>query len=787
MSTNYLIPLPQRRLLSNVGNKARSLNHLLLQGYPVPKTWICSQEAHREYKNGNNQILRILETELQTTLDSSSYAVRSSVRFEDGSKNSYAGQFKTVLDVQGIAGILEAIQLVWESSTDPEVHSHNPTHQADSNEILTSVIIQEMVQPKISGVTFSVNPVTGMDEIIVEAVEGSGEALVQEGITPWRWVYKWGSWLEEPEDAEVDPVLIQQVVQLTKQISSERDCPVDLEWVYDGRTLHLVQVRQVTALDIPLFSNHISREVFPGLIKPLIWSINVPLVNGAWIQLLTELIGPNDIQPADLAKSFFNRAYFNMGTIGRIMERMGFPFNTLELLMGLEIDGTDKPSFKPGSGTFALLPRMGWFALRKIGFGKRVARRSSQDLAHYRALRDLDLTQWSDSRLLTHIREHFQSVQETAYFNVITPLLMQFYNLILDRALTKADIDPRSLKFEYAQGDSFSSDPYRDLQRLSVLYEELGPDQKARLENEGFRSLKDMSNTEDFQSTLDGFVDKFGHLSDSGNDFSAVPWRENPELILEMIRHHQWKNRTGSGKLFSELELSGFQRLRLTLPYRRAHRFQMLREKIGTAYTLGYGLFRNAFLELGNRLQSRGIITAVGDVMFLKWEEVEHATNAPDEADDYQAVIDERKLEIQRSELVQPPSIIYGDEPVIKTAASTNTLSGTPTARGSYTGPARVVRGLEDMDQVNDGDVLVVPYSDISWTPLFAKAGAVVAEAGGILSHSSIIAREYGIPAVVAVADACQLLANAQVTVNGNNGQVILHRTTQNTSDRTGD
>jgi pyruvate,water dikinase len=78
------------------------------------------------------------------------------------------------------------------------------------------------------------------------------------------------------------------------------------------------------------------------------------------------------------------------------------------------------------------------------------------------------------------------------------------------------------------------------------------------------------------------------------------------------------------------------------------------------------------------------------------------------------------------------------------------------------------------MNRVQEGDVLVIPYSDVSWTPLFAKAGAVVAEAGGILSHSSIIAREYGIPAVVAVPGACQLADGTQLTVDGNNGQVIL-------------
>jgi pyruvate,water dikinase len=86
-----------------------------------------------------------------------------------------------------------------------------------------------------------------------------------------------------------------------------------------------------------------------------------------------------------------------------------------------------------------------------------------------------------------------------------------------------------------------------------------------------------------------------------------------------------------------------------------------------------------------------------------------------------------------------------------------------------------VVQGIQDFEKVQAGDVLVIPYSDVGWTPLFARAGAVVAEAGGILSHSSVIAREYGIPAVVSVSGACGLADNSTVSVDGYRGEIIVH------------
>ena len=104
-----------------------------------------------------------------------------------------------------------------------------------------------------------------------------------------------------------------------------------------------------------------------------------------------------------------------------------------------------------------------------------------------------------------------------------------------------------------------------------------------------------------------------------------------------------------------------------------------------------------------------------------------------------------------------------------------DSLDGTPTSRGRYSGPVRVVQGIQDFPKVQQGDVLVIPYADVGWTPLFARAGAVIAESGGMLSHSSIVAREYHIPAVVSVAHACQLADDTIVSVDGYQGVITVH------------
>jgi pyruvate,water dikinase len=121
------------------------------------------------------------------------------------------------------------------------------------------------------------------------------------------------------------------------------------------------------------------------------------------------------------------------------------------------------------------------------------------------------------------------------------------------------------------------------------------------------------------------------------------------------------------------------------------------------------------------------------------------------------------------------PSVIYGDQPPPLKVETVTRLKGIPTSRGQYRGHVKVIRGIQDFHRLEDGDVLVIPYSDVGWTPLFIKAGAVIAESGGILSHSSIIAREYNIPAVVSVPHACHLQENILVTVDGYHGEVVIH------------
>jgi pyruvate,water dikinase len=784
MAKSYIYPVQKgKRLPGTVGNKARCLRFLIARRYRIPLTHVCTWDAHVDSLEIMGTLDR-LENELLEIIDSEKYyAVRSSANVEDEGNQSYAGQFKTVLNVRGVKEILAAVQKVWSSASLTEEHDYSDNTKSEAGAVKMGVIIQEMVHPEVSGVSFSKNPLTGLDEVVVEAVRGSGVSLVQEGITPNRWINKWGEWIEMSDQTDIPRGLIEEVVAATRAVAGEYGSPVDLEWVYDGHDLHWVQLREITSLDnIPIFSNQISKEVLPGLIKPLIWSINVPLVNSAWVRLFTELIGRNDIDPSSLARAFYYRAYFNMGTIGQIFEALGMPRESLELLMGIESGGSQKPTFKPTGKIIVHLPRMLLFALKKLIFGRKVMKfvpsmESRLKLYDSRFWDNSDerLHALSDDELLEDTGRLFRLNQETAYYNIVVPLLMNLYNRLFYSRLSKHGVDPDSFDATRGFGPLKELDPNTHLARLHGEYANLGADFQSRIAEYGYTGLAGTDGSNAFGSKVDSFIRDFGHFSDSGNDFSSIPWRENPDLVVKMIVQYNSIEKGRERISFEELPAGLQKRFLLRMLYTRSRQFRLYREQVSSLYTFGYGLFRDYFLALGERLVHRGVIEQREDVFYLYFDELKEIVQSATMEEEIRELISSRRREMDFYSDVVMPGIIYGDRPPPVEKREVEKLHGTPTSQGYYRGPVRVIRGLNEFEKLKNREVLVIPYADVGWTPLFSRAGAVIAESGGILSHSSIMAREYGIPAVVSVSGACSIKSGIVVTVDGYTGNITLH------------
>ncbi len=758
---NYVFTLNDGSIREKGGNKAKNLRFLSRNHYAVPKGWVVSWDALMDYQGEDHGVFDKLRLEFQDKIQpGKAYAIRSSSSVEDDKQHSFAGLFCSLLQVEGMENILEAILEVWKSLESEKLRTYYENQEMNVPLVQIGVIVQEMVPAIYSGVVFSKNPLTGLSETIIEVGRGTGDDQVEAKENPERWVSKWGHWLEKPKTSFITEDLALKLVEKTGKIAKKFGKPVDLEWAFDGKELYFLQVRPITQLDIPIYSNKITKEMLPGIIKPLVWSVNTRLINKIWADILNQLTGDNSIKPDMLTGYYYYRAYFNMALFGQVFESLGMPYEALELLLGLEMEGNQKPHMKPGLGILPRVPSLLSFTSSFLSAEKRFQRiyeKKVETYSHLAKIMDQDIT---PMQLLEVAEQIFLETEEVAYFNIMIPMQMMMYHRVLKSQLEKKGYDIRNLKLEGLEEAAEKHSPHFHLKKLQEKFNL--PDNKLD-ENQEIHLAQD----------IEMFLKSFGHFSDSGNDCSSIPWRENPEIIRKMLqmKAHDTPLKDENEET-KEFKIS---RRNPTLHFmlKRTSRFAIHREAISSLYTYGYGQFRTCFIQLGEDLAQRGIIEEKEDIFFLYWQELVNLIK-DEKPSSQKECIEQRKKEMEEQRDIRVPELIFGDKQPPLQEGALCSLKGIPTSLGTYTGPARVLQGLSDFELLGLGDVLIIPFSDVGWSPLFARAGAVVAESGGILSHSSIVAREYKIPAVVSVTGACMIPDGTMVTVNGYTGEIIM-------------
>jgi phosphohistidine swiveling domain-containing protein len=765
-----VLRIGHHRLDRGAGGKAIGLRWLQRHGYLIPDTWVILPSDAEPRRDA-------LAAALAGVVQAGHrYAVRSSADVEDGTERSFAGQFDSVLDVSGLDDVIDATLLVLRGADSESVKAYSAARSGPDRAVRMAVLVQEMVQPTMAGVAFSANPVTGFTEVIIEAVKGSGEGLVQRGETPERWVRKAGAWRTTPEPGELPTDVAEQLAADVAEMGKRFGRPVDVEWVLGGEGLTYVQLRPITGIgNVSYYSNRLSRGMLPGIIVPLVWSVNIPLVNGAWIRLLEQLVGPTGLQPTDLAARLYCRAYFNMGAMGTLFDMLGLPRESLELLSGMESTEGQRPKMKLTPKTLRKLPRVLVFATRLVGYERRAGRELAELSASFAELQSaVDLDSADPGELIATLDSLKPIMAATAYSNVLTQLLSEAHNHRLVRRLSSLGIAYDSVDFENRDDGDEGRDPTAAISALRDLSGELPDELLESMKADGVDALRDDPGAARFVARFDRFIDSYGHFSDSGTDFSYVPWREEPAAVVRLIVAQE-PARPSAPKV-RRLDLARVPRGRSYLRrFDRASRFQVLREEVSSFYTRCYGFQRPLYLRLSALCDLDGSVPTGRAIFYLTADEVRDLAQGRLDADSARALAlgrYEEEVEV-RDAIV--PDVVFGDVAQPLHVGTSGSLTGVATSSGRHTGRAVKISSVSQAPDLKDGDVIVVPYSDVAWTPLFSRAGAIVAESGGFLSHTSIVAREYGIPAVVSVSSAMHAIPQgALVEVDGFTGIVTV-------------
>ena len=613
----------------------------------------------------------------------------------------------------------------------------------------------------------------------------------------------------------LSPAEATEIARLALSVEKLHGGPVDVEWAYQGAQLFLLQARSITSerassspppkdwipasntqIDpkYPLYSNGNISEVLPGCVTPLSWDHTGQLIEHAFQTQLEALgaIDPSDEAPSVLG-FFYHRPYINVSLLLEAATRTpGMTPDTVhEELIG-----------KPESRTPALraadfLPhRFGrlWRVLRVVLVHARTlssrieACRHSAESDETR-VSDAWLTSASDELLLEQVRMNADlAAPSVVHVWASTLASVAFTQLRRFTARWLGDEDG-ALASELVTGIEHlpSIAPALALQGLC--------EKIARSEDLAMLFRSDADDTailealrsDPLNQELEDFLSRYGHRGVSEAELQRSCWREDPAQVVSLMRNNFRpgaatpidvfaRQRRAHEAAMGKLDvLSAWRRFWLRALIRRARSGLLNRETMKDLVVRRLDRSRRVYRELNRRLVARHLIVSPDDMFFLRWSELRDLVAGTWSAREVAELMEERQRDYRWSRQVDVPKLQRGRPRVLdpEELKYDLELAGMGVSPGRITGTARVVTDPRHGAYIEPGEILVAPVTDVAWTPLFAQAGGLVVEVGGLLSHGSIVAREYGVPTVVGVAGATRSIRTGdRISVDGSSGRV---------------
>jgi len=730
-------------------------------------------------------------------------AVRSSLIGEDTFTSSFAGQLDSVLNIRTEDQVLDAVKQCLASAFNwgliRYIQEHTPGDAENYIQNLSmAVIVQEMVSARASGVVFTADPVSGRPWTIIEASPGLGEDMTKGVVDPDRYVRdETNALTKHKPDSRDDYVLsenqIHQLEQISRQVAGHSDTPRDIEWAWDGTMVYLLQDRPITTLqNKKIYSNRMVSDMLPGLIKPLVWTINAEgKLKNTLGRVFTEIIGPNDYDFTKLAEQIHSRLYANNSMLGLLFTRMGLPPNFFEM-MSREEKSAGKKRFHVNARSLLTLLRLfrfAWKNMRTTHHLKSAIHRHNEQLDRFRKH---DWETENERAVLDRIEELIDLYSDSMWINFIGPINMMIRQKILARFSHKhaPDVEPTDLLRGLMGLKSLESN--REIQGLASLAKNLDREMLQHLKTRSDdRIRQELGKTQagrDLCQAMDSFLDKYGFLSALGTDISRPAWIENPAVIWHAVAQRVEHPPARSSPHFDAIRararqevcnrLKAGQRLLFGGLFRSTVKFVQLREQSSFLVSEDSFHLRQAFLALARMLKNKGLLDDTDDLFYLYLDEI-HELVARGESSKMRRCIAERRTKMEEDSALDLPDVIYGDVRASfapREEPERSFLTGIVGCSGHVQGRARIIFDpAEAPTDLTQEDILVVPFSDTSWTPLFSGIGGLIAETGGLLSHTAIIAREYGLPAMVSVKRVTRLIREGQsITLDANQGRVYL-------------
>lgn len=764
-------------------------------------------------------------------------AVRSSATAEDLASASFAGQQDTYLNVRGSGDLAAAVIDCWASLWNARAMAYRSREGLDPATVRLAVVVQRVVEADAAGVMFTANPSNGRrDQVVISAAWGLGESVVSGAVTTDDVVVdatgrvesrrtadkevmtaysdKGTRELPVPEQQRRQPVLDDAAAAaLARQgvaIAEHFGTPQDIEWARSAGEFFIVQSRPVTALPEPaaetptewplpypkgMYFRASIVEQLPDPLSPLFADLIDGSVTRSIRALLSEAVGSDVVREGDVSLPAINGyAYYYYSSSG------------MWRVVGKSL--TAVGALARGKAYMGIKGWRDHSHPRYRGLVRRWAAKPLKDLPAPELLKGI-------SELLDAGTAYYAAVQSVIPIAATSEITFRaFYDRLVRRAG-----DPPGQTFLLG----FDSEPIRAEKSLFDLaaWARGHPELAAALTSGPAESIAASVRTgdrpagvgaedwEQWRTRFQRHLDRYGHAVYNLDFVNPVP-ADDPSALLETLKFflrgeghdpHERQQRSADRREDQSrairARLDPARRAAFTRLLRWAQRAAPVREDALADIGLAWPLMRRMLLELGQRLVGSGIIADPADVFWLRLDELRNAidfglatpgaaitgTERPVRAD----AVEQRKMVWRGQRKAAAPQLLpesrwmeraFGSMmPARSQDQRGDTFSGVGASSGQVTAPARVLGGPEDFASMRPGEVLVARMTTPAWTPLFAMASGVVTDVGGPLSHSSIVAREYGIPAVLGTGVATQRLTSGrQVKVDGDAGTVTIER-----------
>lgn len=688
-----------------IGGKAKQLSALQLAGFRVPE-FLCSPTDIR-------RAIEILGTPL---------AVRSSASAEDGQDVSFAGQFRSFLNLRTISEVELAVRQCQESVHAPSVAEYCRKNRIDPQSLIMGVIVQRMIQPELAGVAFTVNPTTGAEEVVIEACEGLSDELLAG---------------RQPALPNHHPLLQKyktEIERVARAIQRHFGTPQDVEFAIAQGELYILQSRPITRIHFAPGTGEWTNADFRDggvscdVCTPLMWS----LYDFIWESSLKGFLREIHLLNGDFqaGRMFFGRPYWNLGAVKQCLSKLpGFVEREFDRDLNVqshyEGDGLSTPVTI--AGIIRSLPTV--FAIPSIW------KRQDQFDRAFLADGFASLMRKHDP-LPKDLDAAFRELIATDYRITET----NYFRTIYCASLAKL-----------AFMESFPDADYPALVSGLPPMKHLDPT----------RAIREMAARGD--TDIEPLLKQFAHHSRRELDLRAPRWDEDREWVEALLRQHSQAGGSdprpacAAARAQALAKLPWHKRSRFARKLDRLRHFLWLREEMRDLSSRMYHLIRRYTLAIAAQ---RGL---GDDVFFMSFQEI---------IEDDRSNIERQRERYESFRNFKAPNEI-GSRFTFDIGKVQGALRGIGASPGTARSTARVACKIEEAMRAERGSILVCPFTDPGWTPVLDRVSGVVTETGGLLSHAAVICREYGIPAVLGVPDATARIPNGvQVTVHGSEGFV---------------